>query len=65
MDTDYQSFTIPVSNATKKYLIRLSLRMRKTKNLRTLPQVKTSYLRKLSIEVPQRWKAPLHTLPSL
>ena len=37
MDTDYQSFTFPVSNVTKKYLIRLSLRMGKTKNLRTLP----------------------------
>ena len=49
MDTDYHSFIFPVSNVTKKFLICPFLFKENPKNLRTLPQVKTSFSRKLSI----------------
>lgn len=49
MYTDYQPFTFPVSNVTKKFLICPFFVQGKPKNLRTLPQVKTSFSRKLSI----------------
>ena len=39
MYTDYQSFTFPVSNVTKKFLICPFFVQGKPKNLRTLPQV--------------------------
>ena len=43
MDTDYQSFTFPVSNVTKKFQICPFLFKENPKNLRTLPQVNTSF----------------------